>query len=450
MNQDQRKRRALISVSDKTNVITLAEALVNQGFTIVSTGGTAKHLQAAGIAVTQVSDVTGFPEILDGRVKTLHPKILGGILARNTPEHQQTLREHGIEPFDIVCVNLYPFEQTVAREGCTLQDAIENIDIGGPNMLRAAAKNYQSGVTVICDPSDYEQVISELDHNGSVSEALRAELAAKAFEHTAHYDAAIYRYFAQQVGTEVASAVLKLVRELAYGENKSQSPASLWTASTGDPLALDQFQVAAGDPSYVGMADLDSCLEVLCRLAETFRLHAGSVPYIAIACKHGDPCGAAIDWDNPLVATEKMLFGDPVAVMGGEVITNFPITDKLAQQLHVAPADRIGRDRWGLDMVAAPDFSDAAITILEGRTVKPRRLLRNPHLLNPMPAKDEWRWRPVRGGALRQKSPTYIFSPCGDSTPKINMCSASQPSFFPKKLAMRKARHFLPKRTLPP
>lgn len=204
--------------------------------------------------------------------------------------------------------------------------------------------------------------------------------------------------------------ILAWIRRLAYGENRYQSPADLFSDGSDDPLAISKMEVLAGDPSYVSTADFDSGVQVLCLMAESFRRIFGRVPHIAVACKHGNPCGAAFDWNDPGLAIHKMLMGDPLAVMGGEVVTNFPLDGELALALHIVPlACKIGRDKWGLDFIAAPDFDEAAITTLEGRTKKPRRLVRNPALLTPTLSPADWIYRPVRGGFIRQRPARFIL-----------------------------------------
>jgi phosphoribosylaminoimidazolecarboxamide formyltransferase/IMP cyclohydrolase len=227
-------KRALISVSDKTGVAEFARALADRGVEVLSTGGTAKALREAGITVTDVSEYTGFPEIMEGRVKTLHPKVHGGLLARrSSSEHMAQAAEHGITPIDLVVVNLYPFESTVAKPGCTYTDAVENIDIGGPTMLRSAAKNHED-VTVVVDPADYDAVLAEMgEHDGAVSEATNRRLARKVFEHTAHYDAVIAAFLRNQEAAagepekfpKVLSLSWDFVQTLRYGENPHQEGA---------------------------------------------------------------------------------------------------------------------------------------------------------------------------------------------------------------------------------
>lgn len=296
-------RRALLSVSDKTGLVEFARGLVRLGFEIVSTGGTSAELAANGVSVTQVADVTGQPEILGGRVKTLHPKIHGGILADLRQEaHLEQLESFGIEPFEVVCVNLYPFERTV-RRGCPRDEAVENIDIGGPAMVRAAAKNH-ANVCVVVDPSDYGRILSELA-DGGASSGLKADLAAKAFAHTAFYDSLIARYLASDRFPQELTFGWRQKLALRYGENPHQS-AALYV----DPLAADglaAFEQHWGkELSYNNLLDADAAWELVCDLAE------GSCAII----KHGNPCGAA-SMRTVAASYSAARTADPVSAFGG-------------------------------------------------------------------------------------------------------------------------------------
>ncbi|MBC7326201.1 MAG: bifunctional phosphoribosylaminoimidazolecarboxamide formyltransferase/IMP cyclohydrolase, partial [Moorella sp. (in: Bacteria)] len=253
-------KRALLSVSDKTGLVELARGLVELGWEIVSTGGTARVLTEAGLPVTEVAAITGFPEILEGRVKTLHPKIHGGILARPVPEHFAQLREHGIESIDLVVVNLYPFRETITRPGVTPEEAIENIDIGGPAMVRAAAKNYER-VAVVVDPASYKEVLVELREKGAISAGTRRRLAAAAFAHTAAYDAAIAAYFRRLIRIEEpfpATFVLsgEKVQDLRYGENPHQQAAFYRLAPVSPGSLAGARQLQGKELSYNNLMDL--------------------------------------------------------------------------------------------------------------------------------------------------------------------------------------------------
>jgi len=407
------KRYALISVYYKDGIVDFAVSLQALGFTIVSSGGTAKHLKKNGLSnVIDAAEITSFPPILDHRVVTLHPKIHGGILAKNTPEHDEELKKYSMNRFEIICVDLYPVEEAIAKPEATIESVMELTDIGGPTMIRGAAKNHNNGVTVICDPKDRKRVIDELQFCGKVRESTRANLAEKVFSVMSKYDAAIRKYLAKTIKVQDTDTLfLGPAKELAYAENKDANPAKLHPLEgNNDPLALHRLEEISGDPSYISMADTGQLIDILCRLAEAFRLYCGRVPYIALAGKHGNPCGAAIDWQNPVIAIRKALNGNSVAVMGGEVVVNFPITDELGKELYApTPESRlnIGRPNWGLDIISAPSFSKNAIELLGQR--EKRRLLVNKYLVAPVLQSDEWELKTVRGGFLKQKTPRFIL-----------------------------------------
>ena len=308
-------RRALLSVSDKTGLVDFARALSARGIELVSTGGTSGALKAAGLAVTDVSAVTGFPEIMDGRVKTLHPKIHGGLLAdRGNPAHVEALRAQAITPFDLLVVNLYPFEEVTAK-GAQWDTAIENIDIGGPAMIRAAAKNHGS-VAVIVDPADYAALLAELDaHEGAVSDAACRRFAAKAFARTAAYDAAIAQWFARELKEDApAYAALggRLVQRLRYGENPHQSAAFYKTSELREGVATaDQLQ--GKELSYNNINDTDAAFECVAEFAVD--------KAACVIVKHANPCGVALG-SSLADAYRKALACDPVSAFGGIIAFN--------------------------------------------------------------------------------------------------------------------------------
>jgi phosphoribosylaminoimidazolecarboxamide formyltransferase / IMP cyclohydrolase len=329
-------RTALISVSDKTGVIDFARALAAMGVRLLSTGGTARLLADAGLAVTEVAEVTGFPEMLDGRVKTLHPRIHGGLLARrDRPEHLAALAEHGIGTIDLLVVNLYPFAQATARVDCTLDDAIENIDIGGPAMLRAAAKNW-SGVAVVIDPADYAQVLQELAA-GEVQRTTRFALASKVFAHTAAYDGMIANYLGtlepgsedqgesvpqRQAYPERFTLQLQRVQAMRYGENPHQS-AAFYRDAAPEAGSLAHWQQIQGKAlSYNNIADADAAWECV----KTFEAPA------CVIVKHANPCGVAVG-ENPLAAYAKALQTDPTSAFGGIIAFNQPLDASAAQRI---------------------------------------------------------------------------------------------------------------------
>ncbi|MDH3976984.1 MAG: bifunctional phosphoribosylaminoimidazolecarboxamide formyltransferase/IMP cyclohydrolase [Gammaproteobacteria bacterium] len=374
-------KRALISVSDKTGVEIIAKALIEKDIEILSTGGTAKALRAAGLDVTDVSDVTGFPEIMDGRVKTLHPKIHGGILARRDQD-AEVMAEQGIGPIDLLIVNLYPFESTVAQQDCTYDDAIENIDIGGPAMLRAAAKNHKF-VTVIVDPADYDNVIQELsDNNGTVSFATRQLLAKKAFGHTAAYDAAIWNYLdslndePREFG-ETFPLPLRKHSEMRYGENPHQRAAlySLPQAKTGTLIAAKQHQ---GKPlSYNNIADADAALECVKALTGN----------ACVIVKHANPCGVAIA-ATPLQAYDKAFKTDPNSAFGGIIAVNTEVDGALASEIV---------ERQFLEVMVAPAYTAEALAEF---AKKPNIRVLDTGPLNPTAA--GLRVQQIEGGILVQ------------------------------------------------
>ena len=357
MIQDRvRITRALISVSDKSGVVELASALQTHGVEILSSGGTAGVLEEAGIAVTRVADVTGFPELLDGRVKTLHPKIFAPILARKTDEHAAQMRDHQLPLIDLVVVNLYPFERTVRRSDATVAEIIEQIDIGGPSLVRAAAKNHER-VAVVVDPSRYDALVTALQENGEVPASLRRELAAEAFAHTAAYDAAISNYFeaarAEAEGlasAEVRTVQLRRAQLLRYGENPHQSAAYYRPSHAPEP-AYEQLQ--GKELSFNNFVDVDAAWQLVSELPDTA---------VAII-KHTNPCGAASVNGTLVSAYKRALAGDPVSAFGGIVACNRAVDADTAEAIRGVFTE----------VVVAPAFSAEAREIL--RKKKSLRLI---------------------------------------------------------------------------
>jgi len=374
--------RALISVSDKRGIAAFAQGLVALGWELVSTGGTASALRAAGLTVLSVQDVTGFPEILDGRVKTLHPKIHGGLLARrDAPEHQAALKAHGIVPFDLLAVNLYPFQATVARPGVSLEDAIENIDIGGPSMLRSAAKNHEWTLPVV-DPTDYGMVLDHLGR-GAVPPAVRRELAAKVFAHTSDYDAAIARFLTPQEDGLPARIGLTMerVQALRYGENPGQR-AALYV--TEEPRGMrDLTQRQGKELSFNNLLDLDAAMTAVASWA--------SRPACAII-KHTTPCGIALG-ATATEAFQRARTTDPVSAFGSVIAFNTVVDDATA----AAMADLF------VEVVVAPSFHEEALMRFAGR--KNLRVVELP-VARPGGALD---FKRVRGGFLVQDA--FAFNP---------------------------------------
>ncbi len=336
--------RALISVSDKTGIVEFAGGLKKLGWDIIATGGTMKLLRDAGLEVINISDVTGFPEICDGRVKTLHPKVHGGLLARrDVQSHLDALRENGIEFIDMVCVNLYPFRQTIAKEGVAMEDAIENIDIGGPSMLRSAAKNYRD-VTVVCDPQDYGQVLGEIGAEGNTRPETRLALSAKAFTHTAQYDSCIASYLREKAGLEEKLFLdFDIVQTLRYGENPHQQ-AKFYRGASPVPFSLAfARQLNGKELSYNNIQDANAALNIVREFDEPF----------CVGLKHMNPCGAAVGSDIRQ-AWEKAYEADKVSIYGGIVAVN--------RELDAATA--LAMKPVFLEIVIAPSFSEEALEIL--------------------------------------------------------------------------------------
>ena len=376
--------RALLSVSDKTGLVEFARGLADAGVALLSTGGTAKALAAAGLDVTEIDAYTGFPEMLDGRVKTLHPKVHAGILARrDSSEHAATLAAHGIPPIDLVVVNLYPFRETIARANCTLAEAIENIDIGGPTLVRAAAKNY-AGVGVVVDPDDYDALLHELKSNaGALTAATRFRLAQKAFSHTAAYDGAISNYLTARDETGTARPFpgrfnwqgAKL-QDLRYGENPHQQAAFYRDETPAGGTIAAARQLQGKELSYNNIADSDAAWECVKTFSQT----------ACVIVKHANPCGAAVA-ATPLEAYRKALATDPTSAFGGIIAFN--------REVDAETADAVGAQF--VEVLIAPSYTAEA---LERNAKKANvRVLK---LALPMVPQRAWDSKRVGGGMLIQ------------------------------------------------
>ena len=374
MSEDQPNisRRALLSVSNKDGLISFAQGLRDLGFEIISTGGTASALSGAGIPVLNISDVTGFPEMLDGRVKTLHPGVHGGILAeRGKPAHMEAIAAHSITPIDLVCVNLYPFAATVAKPDVTLENAIENIDIGGPAMIRSAAKNH-SHVLVVVDPADYDSLLAELQssENGSGESSLttRRRLAAKAYTHTAQYDTTISQWLTQRfaqkeqssgTGETSASTLLptsfainyQKAQDCRYGENPHQEAAFYIAPNVTEPCVANARQIWGKELSFNNIYDLNGALETVKEFSEEDRP-------AAVIIKHTNPCGAALG-DSLADAFQKARMGDPISAFGGILA--------VTRILDVATAEAITGKNTFFEAIIAPGYEPDAIPILKER-----------------------------------------------------------------------------------
>ncbi|HCE3309784.1 TPA: bifunctional phosphoribosylaminoimidazolecarboxamide formyltransferase/IMP cyclohydrolase [Vibrio parahaemolyticus] len=360
MNNARPIRRALISVSDKTGIVEFAQALAERGVDILSTGGTARLLAEQGIAVTEVSDYTGFPEMMDGRVKTLHPKVHGGVLGRRGQD-DDVMEKHGINPIDMVVVNLYPFAETVAKEGCTLADAVENIDIGGPTMVRSAAKNHKD-VTIVVNASDYDRVIAEMDANDkSLTLETRFDLAIAAFEHTAAYDGMIANYFGTMVpsygenkeGDEESkfprtfNQQFEKKQDMRYGENSHQAAAFYVEANPQEASVSTARQIQGKALSYNNIADTDAALECVKEFNEP----------ACVIVKHANPCGVALGKDI-LEAYNRAYQTDPTSAFGGIIAFN--------QELDAETASAIV-ERQFVEVIIAPSVSAEAIEVVAAK-----------------------------------------------------------------------------------
>jgi phosphoribosylaminoimidazolecarboxamide formyltransferase / IMP cyclohydrolase len=374
-------RRALLSVSNKDGLLEFAQALHKRGVALLSTGGTATLLERAGVPVTQVSSHTGFPEIMDGRVKTLHPKIHGGLLGRRNLD-DAVMRQHGIEPIDLLVVNLYPFAATVAKPGCTYEDAIENIDIGGPAMVRAAAKNHDR-VAVVVDPADYAGVLDELSGgDGTLSEATRKRLAAKAFAHTASYDSAVASYLArvnEGAGEFPQSLALQFHKrmDLRYGENPHQSAAFYRVPDAQGASIGAAKQLQGRTLSYNNIADGDTALECVRQFAEP----------ACVIVKHANPCGAAVASDA-LTAYDRAHKTDPTSAYGGIIAFNRTLTAATASAI---------LDRQFVELIIAPEAEAEALEICK-RKENVRVLVTD----GLAPSNGRYEYRSVDGGLLVQ------------------------------------------------
>jgi phosphoribosylaminoimidazolecarboxamide formyltransferase / IMP cyclohydrolase len=376
-------RRALISVSDKDGVVDLAQGLQDLGVEILSTGGTARLLADNGVTVKEVSEYTGFPEMMDGRVKTLHPRIHGGILGRRGID-DEAMAARGIEPIDLVVVNLYPFDSTVARPGCTLEDAIENIDIGGPAMVRAAAKNH-AHVGIVVDPADYERVLQALNsHDGHLPARLRFELAARAFAHTARYDGAIANYLTrfeeddrEALFPETLSLQFRRVLDLRYGENPHQAATFYRDTRATEAGVATARQIQGKALSFNNIADTDAALECV----KQFEAPA------CVIVKHANPCGVAVA-QNILVAYERAFQTDPTSAFGGIIAFNRPLDGDTAEAIV---------SRQFVEVIIAPEVTPEAARAV---AAKPNvRLLACGQWGAPQPA---WDFKRVNGGLLVQ------------------------------------------------
>ncbi len=383
-------KKALISVSDKTGVVLFAQELDSMGWEIISTGGTARALREAGITVKDISEVTGFPEILDGRLKTLHPLVHGGILGRRELEdHVKQMQEHAIENIDLVAVNLYPFPEVISKEGIALDEAVENIDIGGPTMVRAAAKNYRD-VVVVVEPANYSIVVEELRKGGDLSDSIRYQLAVDAFSHTAYYDSIIANYLRKKVDNEryqlfpsQLTLPFQKAQELRYGENPHQKAAFYREPLPAPGTVAGAQQLQGKEMSFNNINDLHAAWELVKEFEEP----------TAVAVKHANPCGVG-SAETLIEAYQKAHDSDPVSIFGGIVALNREVDEETARKMA----------EIFLEVIAAPSFSPPALDILSKK--QNIRLLTIPLEKDPEGGMD---WKKVSGGLLMQDDPAELF-----------------------------------------
>jgi len=395
-------RRALISVSDKSGIVDLARTLNTRGVKILSTGGTASLIAKQGIPVTEISDYTGFPEMMAGRVKTLHPKIHGGILGRRGLD-DEVMQEHDIQPIDLVIINLYPFQETVAKPDCSFEEAIENIDIGGPAMVRAAAKNHSS-VTVVVDPTDYATILGEMDDSdGSVSDKTRFSLAIKAFEHTASYDGAIANYFGRMVQEPDDQQFPRTINfqyqhamGMRYGENPHQNAAFYIESNIAEPGIASAVQLQGKALSYNNISDTDAALECVKQFDQP----------ACVIVKHANPCGVAID-ENIFEAYRRAYSTDPESAFGGIIAFNRPLDANTAQAII---------DQQFVEVIIAPRVDPEANTIVAKK--QNVRLLTCGEWQEPVYRLD---YKRVNGGLLVQDVDAKLYQ-------SLNVVSELQPT----------------------
>ncbi len=417
-------QRALLSVSDKAGLVEFASGLAEMGVALISTGGTEKALAAAGLTVQNVSEITQFPEMLDGRVKTLHPAVHGGLLAnRALPEHMETIAAHGIMPIDLVVVNLYPFAATIAKPGVTREEAVENIDIGGPSMLRSAAKNHAS-VAVIVSPADYPLILAEMQkNNGQISPATCSRLAVQAYAHTAAYDATITAYLAAhplneeeseeegQGFPELLTLSFEKVQDLRYGENPHQKAAFYREPSASGGLAAAK-KLHGKELSFNNIYDLNAAYNLVLEFAD------GSTPAAAII-KHTNPCGAAL---APALAEAftKAREGDPISAFGGILAVN--------QEIDADTANLITGKNTFFEAIIAPGYSDEAFTILTTKKQWGQNLilLQAPEMTKP--SAQEYDYKRVSGGLLVQTPDSALLKPSETNTASERQATSAEMS----------------------
>ncbi len=410
------KKRALISVSDKSGVVDFAKELVGLGFEIISTGGTKAALEKAGVKTISISDITGFPECLDGRVKTLHPAVHAGLLAmRSNAEHMAQLEKLGINTIDIVAVNLYPFKETISKDGVDFAEAIENIDIGGPTMIRAAAKNYQD-VAVIVNPEDYETVVNELKANGEVSLATKKLLSYKVFEHTSVYDTLIATYLRGQLGIEYPQKIsfaFEKVQDMRYGENPHQSAAFYRNALPNTACIAEAKQLNGKELSFNNINDTNGAIELLREFKKP----------CAVAVKHTNPCGVA-EGETLLDAYKKAYACDPVSIFGGIVAFNGVVDEELAAELV----------KIFLEVVVAKGYTDKALEVLKSKANLRVLVIDDIDCPRKYAEPDLKR---VAGGLLIQQKDTVLF----DETKRVTKSDVTESQKADLEFAYKVVKH---------
>lgn len=395
-------KTALLSVYNKEGIVEFAKELINLDFKIYASGGTAKALSSANLQVSDVADLVGGKAILGHRVVTLSREIYAGLLSRDVKEDEEELKRLGIPRIDLVCVDLYPLSEEIKSENSTQDTVIEKTDIGGPTLLRAAAKGRR---VVVCDPADRQSVVNWLKEGEPEKEKFISKLAAKAEAVVADYALASARYHSKDA---YDGLVGKEVLECKYGENAWQQPAGLFALSDEDELSLAKFKVVSGTaPSYNNLADVDRLLQTVTHIAAAYHQNFGEVPSIAVGVKHGNACGASVD-DDPVLSIKKMLEGDLRAIFGGVTMVNFKVDEKLAE---VILTHKVASGRRLLDTVIAPEFSAGAIEVLKRKGDKCRFLV-NPALasLSKLSLDKQNRFRYVRGGFLKQPNYNFVLS----------------------------------------
>ena len=410
------KKRALISVSDKSGVVDFAKELVGLGFEIISTGGTKAALEKAGVKTISISDITGFPECLDGRVKTLHPAVHAGLLAmRSNAEHMAQLEKLGINTIDIVAVNLYPFKETISKDGVDFAEAIENIDIGGPTMIRAAAKNYQD-VAVIVNPEDYETVVNELKANGEVSLATKKLLSYKVFEHTSVCDTLIATYLRGQLGIEYPQKIsfaFEKVQDMRYGENPHQSAAFYRNALPNTACIAEAKQLNGKELSFNNINDTNGAIELLREFKKP----------CAVAVKHTNPCGVA-EGETLLDAYKKAYACDPVSIFGGIVAFNGVVDEELAAELV----------KIFLEVVVAKGYTDKALEVLKSKANLRVLVIDDIDCPRKYAEPDLKR---VAGGLLIQQKDTVLF----DETKRVTKSDVTESQKADLEFAYKVVKH---------